>query len=351
MTIRKLQLFMIPYLIYLLIILFLSYKGAKNKIYRLIQFVLAVLFLGLRDGVGTDFEEYKERYDYEIYSFELGYNYLCILLHHFRCSSTYIFLSMSFLTYLPFYMFLEKLKCKRKYFILMSFFLYFSTFPIICNVMRECLVAALFFYSYYFIKERKLILYLLLIAIGVTFHTSMILCLPLYWIVNRRIPVLAYTLVYLISFIFCFVSIDRISAYILPFIDEFNQWARYLDSEHSLSGYFSIGILVDIVFNIIFYILCIKNKIQKEHPIAFNLFFLSCIFFNMKVGSIIMGRIWMLFKWYIFIVLLFLLQSKKESVTMKITRKLYITYLLLAFIQYALSEASSMYPYKSVLDF
>ena len=342
---------MIPYLIYLLFVLFFSYKGANNKIYRFILFVLAVLFLGLRNEVGTDFEEYKRRYDYEIYSFELGYNYLCILLHRFKCPSSDLFLVMSFLTYLPFYLFLEKIKCKKKEFVILSFLLYFSTFSIICNVMRQCLVGALFLYSYYFIKERNLLPFLVIVAIGVTFHTSMILCLPLYWIANRQIPTIVYNVIYIISFVFCFISIDRISVYILAFIGDFNQWARYMESEHSLSGYFSIGILVEIVFYIIFYVLCIRHKVHKEYPIAFNLFFLSCVFFNMKVGSIIMGRIWLLFKWYLFVVFIYLLQNRKEYGLIKLIGKLYITYLLLAFVQYALSEESSMYPYKSVLNF
>lgn len=342
---------MLPYFIYLLLIFFLSYYGAKSKALRFFLFVVAVLFLGLREGVGTDFEEYKKRYDLEIYSFEIGYNYLCIFLHQFKCSSAYLFLSLAFITYLPFYLLLERLKCNRKHFVLLSYLLYFGTFSIICNVMRECLVAAWFLYAYYLIKDRKLLPYLVMIAVGMTFHTSIILCLPLYWVVNKQLPIFVYCIIYLVSFAFCFISIDKISAYILPIIGEFNQWARYMNSDHSLSGYISIGVFVDIVFYLFFFILCIKNNIYKEYPIAFNLFFLSCILFNMKVGSIIMGRIWLLYKWYLYIVIIYILHNKKKRFLAGMTVRLYILYSLLAFVQYTLSEESSMYPYKCTLSF
>lgn len=342
---------MIPYLVYLLLVLFFSYKGAHNKTYRILLFLTAVLFLGLRDGVGTDFEEYKKRYDFEIYSFEIGYNYLCQLLHQYKYTSTYLFLTMSVLTYLPFFLFMErvKTKCKEKQFILLSFFLYFCTYSIICNVMRECLVAAWFLYSYFYIRDRKLIPFLIIIALGFTFHTSIILCVPLYWIANREYPVKWHIIIYIASFIFCFISIDRISGYIIPYIGEMNQWARYMESENSLSGYFSIGILADIIFYVIFFTISIRNEINKKYPIFFNLFFFSCFIFNMKVGSIIMGRVWMLFSWFIFAIIILLKQSKRGLPLINIYVTLYVIYRIIGFFQYVFSDASSMYPYRSVI--
>ena len=155
---------MIPYILYALVVIFLSYKGEKNHISRLLLFFVAVLFMGLRLGVGKDYDNYKDYYDFESYIFEPGYNYLCLFAHQHHLGVQFVFFVMALLTYFFIYLFLERIKEFEIKYAPAAIMLYFLTFSIVCNVMRECLAASIFLYSCYYIKDNKLLHYLALIA-------------------------------------------------------------------------------------------------------------------------------------------------------------------------------------------
>ena len=53
---------MFPYIILVIVALFLCKKVGKNDAYLIPLWMFMSLFIGLRDGVGTDYESYTEIY-------------------------------------------------------------------------------------------------------------------------------------------------------------------------------------------------------------------------------------------------------------------------------------------------
>ena len=342
---------MIPYIIYILIVILLSYKGEKSRISRFLLFITAVLFMGLRLGVGKDYDNYKDYYDYESYIFEPGYNYLCLFAHQHHLGVQFVFFIMALLTYFFIYLFLERIKELEIKYAPAAIMLYFLTFSIVCNVMRECLAASVFLYSYYFIKDRKLHLFILLIAFAVLFHYSILICIPLYWILNRKIPTKFYILGYIFSFIFCFIQMEQLISYILPFIEEYRRWMMYMESDKYISGYFSLGILLEMFFYVSIFYNCVRNKIYEKNIILFNLIFISCVAMNMKVGSPLITRIGMLFSWFNYFAIPLMIKYEKNIKYRYLLIRFYISYFTVMFIQYAVFDNNShMCPYRSVLS-
>lgn len=341
---------MIPYLVYLLFVIILSYKGERDKTSRFILFIIATLFMGLRLNVGKDYENYKEYYDYESYIFEPGYNYLCLFAHEHHLGAQFVFFVMAFLTYLFIYLFLERVNEIGIKYAPTSIMLYFLTFSIVCNVMRECLVVSIYLYCYYFIKDRKLTYFLLLIALGTLFHYSILICLPFYWLLDRTIPAKFYVWGYTLSFVFCFVQMEQLITHFVPFFEDYKRWMMYMDSDKYSSGFFSLGILLELLFHASIFFVCVKNQIYKKNAILFNLMFISCIIINMKVGSPLITRIGMLFSWFNYLVILLMIKYEKNAKLKYLLIRLYIFYFAIMFIQYAVFDKNSyMYPYKSVL--
>ena len=54
------------------------------------------------------------------------------------------------------------------------------------NGVRQSVAIMMFYYSFRYIKEQNLKKYLILNGIGCLFHSSAILFIPLYFVLNRR---------------------------------------------------------------------------------------------------------------------------------------------------------------------
>lgn len=342
---------MIPYIIYILIVILLSYKGEKSRISRFLLFITAVLFMGLRLGVGKDYDNYKDYYDYESYIFEPGYNYLCLFAHQHHLGVQFVFFIMALLTYFFIYLFLERIKEFEIKYAPAAIMLYFLTFSIVCNVMRECLAASIFLYSCYYIKDNKLLHYLALIAFATLFHYSILICIPLYWILKRKIATKYYVIIYIVSFSLCFIQMEQLVSYFIPFFEDYKRWMMYMDSDKYSTAYFSLGILLEIMFYASIFIICVKNKIDERNTLLFNLIFISCIVMNMKVGSPLMTRVGMLFSWFTYVAIPLMIKYEPNSQNRYLWIRAYIIYFIVTFIQYAVFDKNSyLYPYKSVLS-
>lgn len=343
---------MIPYILYIIVVSLFAYKGERNRMSRFLLFIVSVLFMGLRLGVGKDYENYKDYYDYESYIFEPGYNYLCLFAHEHHLGVQFIFFIMALLTYMFIYLFLERIKELDIRYAPAAIMLYFLTFSIVCNVMRECLAASVFLYSYYFIKDRKLLHYLLLIAFAALFHYSILICVPLYWILVKKIPLRFYVLAYALSFIFCFVQMEQLVSYFIPFFEDYKRWMMYMDSDKYSSGYFSLGILLELLFYASIFFICVKNKVYDRNFLIFNLIFISCVLMNMKVGSPLMTRVGMLFQWFTYVAIPLMIKCESNVKLRYLYIRGYIFYFAITFVQYAVFDNNSyMYPYKSVLSY
>lgn len=171
-------------------------KSNAQKISMLaLGFSIPVAIATFRDGVGTDFYTYFYLYKYQgamSISSYVAQNSIKELIAYLIYKTAFLFKSFnimlflySFGTVVFSYLAIEKLVPKQLIFI--SYFSYLSIFFLqSLNIMRQGLVIAIFFYSVYYILERNLRKYLLLIIFGGLIHASMIIVLPIYFVLDKE---------------------------------------------------------------------------------------------------------------------------------------------------------------------
>lgn len=186
---------MLAFIPYMEVFGFLLLGGAvdvfgKNERKKHMLFVFSIIlligFLGLRGFIGWDWWAYYPSYNnlpngfnyeigYEIWSnifYKIGLSY-----HHFTFINTVA--DILILAYV--------LKKYSKYPIFSMFlFLAVQGLSFEVDLLRNAKAVLLFIISIQFIKERKLIPFLILNILGMTFHMSSIIYLPMYFILNRN---------------------------------------------------------------------------------------------------------------------------------------------------------------------
>ena len=186
---------MLAFIPYMEVFGFLLLGGAvdvfvKNERKKHMLFVFSIIlligFLGLRGFIGWDWWAYYPSYNnlpggfnyeigYEIWSnifYKIGLSY-----HHFTFINTVV--DILILAYI--------LKKYSKYPIFSMFlFLAVQGLSFEVDLLRNAKAVLLFIISIQFIKERKIIPFLILNILGMTFHISSIIYLPMYFILNRN---------------------------------------------------------------------------------------------------------------------------------------------------------------------
>lgn len=186
---------MLAFIPYMEVFSFLLLGGAvdvfgKNERKKHMLFVFSIIlligFLGLRGFIGWDWWAYYPSYNnlpggfnyeigYEIWSnifYKMGLSY-----HHFTFINTVV--DILILAYV--------LKKYSKYPIFSMFlFLAVQGLSFEVDLLRNAKAVLLFIISIQFIKERKLIPFLILNILGMTFHMSSVIYLPMYFILNRN---------------------------------------------------------------------------------------------------------------------------------------------------------------------
>ncbi|MBJ2187919.1 MAG: EpsG family protein [Muribaculaceae bacterium] len=198
---------MIFYILIFLSIIILYYQtpgwqGKNKKVLRLI-FIFLALFVGLSDMLGGyDRYIYGALFDnladcrvsdrsifdsiiYDKYRKEFGYvfvNYAFSLI----TSNRYIFI---LLLTIGVYYFIYKAIATESNNYLFATILFLGTFFFFTfTYLRQVMGVAVLWYSYRFIRNRKLWKFLVCLAIAVSFHNSLIIFFPAYWFGHRMLP-------------------------------------------------------------------------------------------------------------------------------------------------------------------
>jgi len=190
------------YLILTVIVSICSFLSISRRDYSFIGYLLVItlaLFAGLRHEVGAkpDWEVYYQvfsdapehlsnlltyfsdnnrlekgylTYNFIIHSIFDDFNFFLVFTALITIGLTYKSVSI----YTPMTIFALLLYMRYGYFQFNMIFL------------RQGIAVAIFLYSIQFIKSRNAICYYFLNTIAITFHVSLILVLPLYFIVNRK---------------------------------------------------------------------------------------------------------------------------------------------------------------------
>lgn len=314
---------MLAFIPYMEVFGFLLLGGAvdvfgKNERKKHMLFVFSTIlligFLGLRGFIGWDWWAYYPSYNnlpngfnyeigYEIWSnifYKIGLSY-----HHFTFINTVA--DILILAYV--------LKKYSKYPIFSMFlFLAVQGLSFEVDLLRNAKAVLLFIISIQFIKERKLIPFLILNILGMTFHMSSVIYLPMYFILNRNysrkivLPLIILGNIYYLFDTKLFIHILEYMSSILPAAvgGKITSYLSIIPQNYKLpvgTLYFERLVTFIMVF---FFLHKEKNHREKENPYSlimensFYIFYLIFLFTSeFFIASTRIGILFIYANWFL----------------------------------------------------
>lgn len=187
------------------------------------SFILSlILFDGLRWEMGTDWGNYYKHFSVaNVYiqpGFELGFIIYAYLIRSFTDNySIYLFITTAFI-----YIGIFHTVFKMTNHSFLSLFFLTGHLPWYSGSLRQMMACVFFTLALKASMEKKLIKFLVLVTIGTTFHTTMIVFFPIYWLyglpwtvlvgifaVLTVLSVFSRNLIYVLDEILSYVSFKR----------------------------------------------------------------------------------------------------------------------------------------------
>lgn len=314
---------MLAFIPYMEVFGFLLLGGAvdvfgKNERKKHMLFVFSIIlligFLGLRGFIGWDWWAYYPSYNNLLngFNYEIGYEIwsnifykIGLSYHHFTFINTVA--DILILAYV--------LKKYSKYPIFSMFlFLAVQGLSFEVDLLRNAKAVLLFIISIQFIKERKIIPFLILNILGMTFHMSSIIYLPMYFILNRNysrkiiLPLIILGNIYYLLDTKIFIHILEYMSSVLPAAvgGKITSYLSIIPQNYKLpigTLYFERLVTFIMVF---FFLHKEKNHREKEKPYSlimensFYIFYLIFLFTSeFFIASTRIGILFIYANWFL----------------------------------------------------
>lgn len=242
----------------------ISIKVTEN-IFKIMSFLPLFIISAFRYQVGTDysiiyedgFVNYTNSYNYNEH-FEIGFKFLNDIIHIFTDNPRWLFIITSFI----FCFFIYKAiydQSEDKIFsviLLLSTNLYFVSL----NGIRQAMAIAIFIYCSKYIKQRKIINYMLWVIVAITFHFSAIIYIPLYFIVNLEIESKRQAIFIAILFLF-----RPIVTWLITLIIENTRYSVYINSSFNTGNISKSLLVINVIILLVINIGYERNKKDIEY--------------------------------------------------------------------------------------
>lgn len=184
----------------LLTIILYYVKGPKfiknNKRYLIIILVVLITFLIIRDtSVGVDSDNYLKIFNYahkksflELFSYgrhEIGYKYYAKIISMIW-NNYWFFLSVtSIVSMVGLYYLIEG--NSDNYFDSLMIFICFNFYGFYFGILRQVIAISILLYSIRFIKQKKIILFIISVIVASLFHKTAFVFLPAYFLFDFKL--------------------------------------------------------------------------------------------------------------------------------------------------------------------
>lgn len=301
----------LPYLVVFFVFVFSGFL--ENKLskrqdlwgVRIFVIVTAIIFIGLRGHILTDFVNYYKFYEKLGFDtvFDQGVYSPGFVLFSYICKSLYLnyfaWIFLNSLIHVAILSFLFK-KYLNNVSLGLAFYLAYRGVIIEFNLLQNALSLLLFFLSISSLSERRFGRYAFYNVGGAFFHISSILFLPLYWVLHLKCSRIFSVWLVVIANLFFWGGSDLIIVLIRVAIEQASNplLAQYLyffvdPSNYGLSvGYLERTLLI---FIFIYYRSWIMSNIPNG-AIFFNLaLFYYCSFIMLAPIDVLVDRVTLLF--------------------------------------------------------
>lgn len=276
---------MLPYILILFFVMFwiwLEKESLNRKAFWLPLFTL-VLFASFRNyRVGTDTGTYIKNFvnqlDYNYFSFrdgvEIGYQLIEYFLLRITHNYFWLFFVTSFIVVFC-YLYIFR-KNSKDYATSVFIFITLGTYTFFFNGLRQGLAMAIFAFAIPYLITRNFYKYFLICIFASLFHTTALLMLPFYLLVNLNVKLLYKLLA-------TFFGSLILSKYLIAYIASTNErYESYTQTSENPGGLLKLGFYV--IMLLILYIGSYIYKIKDKEFIQMFAFYALGITFMIPVA-------------------------------------------------------------------
>lgn len=279
--------------VFVIILILLCLKlGVKNKIKSIYIFgiIIAILFCGLRQNVGRDFQVDKNIFENTISS--KGYLIYFIVSFfkgiHLNYSSYFLFMAFTNLTFV-FFLLKNKNNKKREY---RGWIIYFLDMAYIYsfNGMRQG-VANFIFLLILKLKKRKILVFLLFV-IGAGFHKSFVITIFFLFLTNFKYNK-KFFLIVLITAIISSNVLDLQTIFIEKVLPNIYYYGKLYTTKERIGDSLKNGLGLGYYYRILMtgFLIYFYDEIKKENPKDLRFVNLSIFWCILKIFTY---KIWIL---------------------------------------------------------
>ena len=257
----------------------------KNRYLLPLTLTIVIFVAGFRLDVGADYDSYVDWYVNKTRDNGLEFGFVAIMnvFRKLHLSPPYLFFFFSFFTYFLFYLGIKKFTLNTNlafivFLLLPGLFLNSLTF------IRQALSMALAFYAFYFLLEKKYLLYILLMLIGISIHNSCFLPFVLFYLVYKFADKIKTNYLYILLAVSFIVSQTKS----IQFLGSFFENTRY-------AYYFSnvvmpVSLLKLVVLNTLaVFVLFFAAKMKEAY--RYQKYFLILFIFSVVITNIFAFRV------------------------------------------------------------
>ena len=317
-----------------------------KKSSRIFVFLLLVLPLILRQGIGTDYKNYVNIFnsiqlDSMVFS-DLGWLLINKIVIYLNLGVQFIFVISGFLTI---YFFYKDLTDKELFSFIIIFlcFLYFPSY----NIIRQILSLSIIYYA--IDKKNKYVKFCFFIfACSIHFATIVLILLFLPINVKKRNHYVFFMVGIILFLVFRIVPIQVIVAKLVSYLNP--RLSLYITSQVYSNGINSSGLtlyLEVLYYILLYYYLDTKKISQKYFNICTFLFLSSMINYGAVFNFFIFAR----FKYFFYLFPLVCLKNERKSDIFVFINKMFlILFLLLSIKSNVINGNNGITPYNSILN-
>ncbi len=246
-------------------------KSGQGVALAVISALILTLVSALRYEVGTDWYIYYEHF-YEVSEtgagfYEEGFNILNKIVYFIYPNFSLMIAVCSVIN--CGFVFKAIYDNSINYAFSILFFVIGSLYFNSMNQIRQSMVIAVFLYTIKFIKQRKLLKYLIIIIALSTIHISAVILIPVYFLYGLKVKISVHALVLGLS-----IALIIPLNYVIEFIISKTRYAWYLQSVYAqMTNFYLIGFLfyLALLMLYVFYYYYGEDDEDKEYNFAVNM--------------------------------------------------------------------------------
>ena len=361
----------IPYLLLFFLFLLLDWicsrgAGEREKAFaRYSAVALYVIFFGFRGFIGADWNNYYPFYNElpSLFSgqfgtsdnlFEPGFVLFSTICKTISSNYHFFILINALVNVLLLDIFIRRHLNDRQYVLGIMIFLLMGGIINEIDLLRASKAVLLFMISIKYIQSRKLFKFLLINAIGLSFHSTTLLFLPLYFIVNRKFSIKPILLIWIIGNAIFLLQVEYIKPVLTFLASIFGasyslMLSMYLDSDVFNTAYgFSLG-FIERTFSFVV-LAFFHNRLYTQgiySKIFINIFYIF-IFCNLIFGEfyILQARVGLMLSFTYMIIWPMVYRAVQKKLLRQTLSLVFGLYVIFKTISYT---GSVIYRYDNVL--